>query len=64
VTDLFLGKKPSLERSRFILYDVEISGNIQIILKLVIIKSDNKVLYAQVGFFGEWKEWSIKFIKK
>jgi len=30
LTDLFLGKKPSLERSRFILYDIEISVNIQI----------------------------------
>ncbi|XP_024626694.2 uncharacterized protein [Medicago truncatula] len=47
LTDLFLEKKPSLERSRFILGDVEISDNIQINLKLVIRKSDNKVLYAQ-----------------
>ncbi|KEH22916.1 hypothetical protein MtrunA17_Chr7g0238971 [Medicago truncatula] len=47
LTDLFLEKKPSLERSRFILCDVEISDNIQINLKLVIRKSDNKVLYAQ-----------------
>jgi len=47
LTDLFLEKKPSLERSRSIFCDVEISGNIQIILKLVIRKSDNKVLYAQ-----------------
>ncbi|KEH22914.1 DUF674 family protein [Medicago truncatula] len=47
LTDLFLEKKPSLERSRFILSDVEIRDNIQINLKLVIRKSDNKVMYAQ-----------------
>jgi len=47
LTDLFLGKKPSLGSSRFFYSDVEISGKIQIFLKLVIRKSDGKVLYAQ-----------------
>lgn len=47
LTDFFLGKKPSLEVSRFFSYDVEIGGNIQINLKLVIRKSDGKILCAQ-----------------
>ena len=47
LTDLFLGKKPSIGSSRFFSSNVEISGKIQIILKLVIRKSDGKVLYAQ-----------------
>ncbi|PNY13838.1 DUF674 family protein [Trifolium pratense] len=47
LTDLFLGKKPSADVSRFSSSDVEISGNIQINLKLVIRKSDGKVLCAQ-----------------
>jgi hypothetical protein len=47
LTNFFLGKKPSIGVSRFLLSDVEISSNIQIILKLVIRKSDGKVLCAQ-----------------
>jgi hypothetical protein len=45
---LFLGKKPPLGSSRLFSFNVEIShNNIEIILKLVIRKSDGKVLYAQ-----------------
>ncbi|XP_045798278.1 uncharacterized protein LOC123892515 [Trifolium pratense] len=47
LTDFFLGKKPSIDVSRFFTFDVTFSGNIQIILKLVIRKSDGKVLCAQ-----------------
>lgn len=47
LTDFFLGKKPSLEVSRFFSCDVEIGGNIQINLKLVIRKSAGKILCAQ-----------------
>ncbi|CAJ2670495.1 unnamed protein product [Trifolium pratense] len=47
LTDFFLGKKPSIDVSRFFTFDVNFSGNIQIILKLVIRKSDGKVLCAQ-----------------
>ncbi|XP_058764026.1 uncharacterized protein LOC131637460 [Vicia villosa] len=47
LTDLFLGKKPSIEVSRFLSSDVELNGSLQIILKLVIRKSDGKVLCAQ-----------------
>jgi hypothetical protein len=48
LTHLFLGKKPPLGSSRLFSFNVEIShNNIEIILKLVIRKSDGKVLYAQ-----------------
>ncbi|XP_058741680.1 uncharacterized protein LOC131614071 [Vicia villosa] len=47
LTNLFLGKKPSIEVSRFLSPDVELNGSLQIILKLVIRKSDGKVLCAQ-----------------
>lgn len=47
LTDLFLGKKPSIQVSRFLSSDVELKGSLQIILKLVIRKSDGKVLCAQ-----------------
>ncbi|XP_045798135.1 uncharacterized protein LOC123892395 [Trifolium pratense] len=47
LTDFFLGKKPSIDVSRFFTFDVNFSSNIQIILKLVIRKSDGKVLCAQ-----------------
>ncbi|XP_058741685.1 uncharacterized protein LOC131614075 [Vicia villosa] len=47
LTDWFLGKKPSLGCSRFFLPYVEIRNKIQMTLKLVIRKSDGKVLYAQ-----------------
>jgi hypothetical protein len=47
LTDLFLVKKPSLGISRFFSSNVEIGGAIQMVLKLVIRKSDGKVLYAQ-----------------
>jgi hypothetical protein len=47
LTDFFLGKKPSIGHSRFFSFDVKFSVNIQINLKLVIRKSDGKVLCAQ-----------------
>ncbi|WJX76458.1 hypothetical protein P8452_59874 [Trifolium repens] len=48
LTDLFLRKKISVERlPRFLNFDVESSTNIQISVKLVIRKSDGKILYAQ-----------------
>ncbi|PNX54525.1 hypothetical protein L195_g048145, partial [Trifolium pratense] len=48
LTDLFLRKKISVERiSRFLNFDIENSTNIQISVKLVIRKSDGKILYAQ-----------------
>ncbi|XP_058741700.1 uncharacterized protein LOC131614088 [Vicia villosa] len=48
LTDLFLGKKPTIGDSRFSAYDVElVTGYFQITLKLVIRKSDGKVLCAQ-----------------
>ncbi|KAL5057945.1 hypothetical protein RYX36_029549 [Vicia faba] len=47
LTDLFLQKKPSFQVSRFFTPNVEMSGSLEIILKLVIRKSDGKVLCAQ-----------------
>jgi hypothetical protein len=48
LTHLFLGKKPPHGSLRLFSFNVEISrNNIEIILKLVIRKSDGKVLYAQ-----------------
>ncbi|XP_058768050.1 uncharacterized protein LOC131641764 [Vicia villosa] len=47
LTDLFLGQKPSIGDSRFFLSDIEFSGDLQITLKLVIRKSDDKILCAQ-----------------
>ncbi|CAI8612690.1 unnamed protein product [Vicia faba] len=47
LTDLFLQKKPSFQVYRFFTPDVEMSGSLEIILKLVIRKSDGKVLCAQ-----------------
>ncbi|XP_058767765.1 uncharacterized protein LOC131641481 [Vicia villosa] len=48
LTDLFLRKKPSIESSpRFLDCAVENNTNIQIGVKLVIRKSDSKILYAQ-----------------
>lgn len=50
LTDLFLGEKPSLKRSMFTPGDViveDTTNNIQIILKLVVRKSNGKILYAQ-----------------
>ncbi|XP_058764027.1 uncharacterized protein LOC131637461 [Vicia villosa] len=48
LTDNFLRKEPSLEESSRILNcDVENNANIQISVKVVIRKSDGKVLYAQ-----------------
>ena len=47
LTQWFLGKKPSLEVSRCFSCNVQIRGNIHIKLKLVIRKSDGKVLCAQ-----------------
>ena len=49
LTDLFLEKKPSLGRSARIIFnfDVENKSDIHIQVKLVLRKSDGKVLYAQ-----------------
>ncbi|CAJ2670488.1 unnamed protein product [Trifolium pratense] len=47
LTDFLLGKKPSLGSSSFFSSNIEIGGAIQIVVKLVIRKSDGKVLYAQ-----------------
>ncbi|PNX79930.1 DUF674 family protein [Trifolium pratense] len=47
LTDFLLGKKLSLGSSSFFSSNIEIGGAIQIVLKLVIRKSDGKVLYAQ-----------------
>ncbi|XP_058741688.1 uncharacterized protein LOC131614078 [Vicia villosa] len=46
LTNLFLAKKPSVERSRFFLPDRELSPNLKVTLKLVIRKSDGKILCA------------------
>ncbi|XP_058767771.1 uncharacterized protein LOC131641486 [Vicia villosa] len=46
LTDLFLAKKPSLESSRFFFPDGEITQNLKINMKLVIRKSDGKILFA------------------
>ncbi|XP_058741709.1 uncharacterized protein LOC131614097 [Vicia villosa] len=48
LTNLFFGKKPSLENSIVCLPDCESSSEIGITMKLVIKKSDGKLLYAQV----------------
>ncbi|XP_058768048.1 uncharacterized protein LOC131641762 [Vicia villosa] len=47
LTDLFLRKKPSPGRSMFFFPDGESSCKIKITVKLVIRKSDGKLLYAQ-----------------
>jgi len=47
LTDLFLGKKPSLKSYRFFSCDVKNNFNIQINVKLVTRKSDGRILYAQ-----------------
>ncbi|CAI8612688.1 unnamed protein product [Vicia faba] len=47
LTDLFLRKKPSLGGSVFFLRDGQSSCKIEITVKLVIRKSDGKLLYAQ-----------------
>ncbi|XP_058741698.1 uncharacterized protein LOC131614086 [Vicia villosa] len=47
LTDLFLRKKPSLKKYKFFSCKVENKCNIQINVKLVIRKSDGKVVYAQ-----------------
>jgi hypothetical protein len=51
LTDLFLGKKPFIERSRIFSCDVEdvFSSSIHITVKLVVRKSDNNILYALGG---------------
>ncbi|XP_058739678.1 uncharacterized protein LOC131611844 [Vicia villosa] len=47
LTDLFLVKKPSIGDSGFLSSDVEISGDLQITLKLFVRKSDGKILCAE-----------------
>ncbi|XP_020220973.1 uncharacterized protein LOC109803700 [Cajanus cajan] len=47
LTNLFLEKKPIPERSRFLSFSSEEYSCIKIMLKLVIRKSDGKILYAQ-----------------
>lgn len=47
LTDSFIGKKPSLESSRFVLCDFENTASIQIKLKLFMKKTDDKILFAQ-----------------
>ncbi|XP_058741695.1 uncharacterized protein LOC131614084 [Vicia villosa] len=46
LTDVFLGEKPSIERSRFFTSDDGNISNIQITIQLVIRKSDEKILFA------------------
>ncbi|XP_058741693.1 uncharacterized protein LOC131614082 [Vicia villosa] len=46
LTDVFLGKKPSIQSFWFYCCDLENSDNIQFTLQLVIRKSDRKVLFA------------------
>ncbi|XP_058741677.1 uncharacterized protein LOC131614067 [Vicia villosa] len=47
LTDIFLRKKPSLENYKFFSYHQENCCDIQIIVKLVVRKSNGKILYAQ-----------------
>ncbi|CAJ2670489.1 unnamed protein product [Trifolium pratense] len=46
LTDVFLGKKPSIERSRFLTCNAENSSTIQITIQLVIRKSEGNILFA------------------
>jgi len=46
LTDLFLEKKPVIQKPTFVSCSVENNSNINIKLKLVIRKSDGKILYA------------------
>ncbi|KEH23013.1 DUF674 family protein [Medicago truncatula] len=48
LTDMFLGNKPSIERSSFFSCEVEndLNADIQITVELVIRKSDGKILFA------------------
>jgi len=48
MTDVFLAKKPSLERPLFLSTVCAYYDNVNITLSLVIRKSDEKILYAQV----------------
>lgn len=47
LTDSFLGKKPSLKRSKIFFYDIKNNSNIEFSLKLVIRKSAGKILFAE-----------------
>ncbi|XP_058764029.1 uncharacterized protein LOC131637463 [Vicia villosa] len=62
LTDVFLGMKPLIEKSRIFSCDVKdiISGDIHITVKLVIRKSDNIILYAQGG--QDFAELIIRFL--
>jgi hypothetical protein len=46
LTDVFLGKKPSIDRSPFISCNAQNSSSIQITIQLCIRKSDGKILFA------------------
>jgi len=62
LTDVFLGMKPRIERSRIFSDDVKtiFSDDINIIVKLVIRKSDGSILYAQGGH--DLAELIIRFL--
>ncbi|CAI8612686.1 unnamed protein product [Vicia faba] len=62
LTDVFLGMKPLIERSRIFSCDVKdlISGDMNITVKLVIRKSDDVILYAQGG--QDFAELIIRFL--
>lgn len=62
LTDVFLGMKPRIERSRIFADDVKtiFSDDIHITVKLVIRKSDDIILYAQGGH--DFAELIIRFL--
>lgn len=62
LTDVFLGMKPRIERSRIFSDDVKtiFSDDINITVKLVIRKSDDIILYAQGG--RDFAELIIRFL--
>ncbi|XP_058739675.1 uncharacterized protein LOC131611829 [Vicia villosa] len=62
LTDVFLGVKPLIDRSRIFSCDVKdiIGGDIHISVKLVIRKSDDVILYAQGG--QDLAELIIRFL--
>lgn len=62
LTDVFLGMKPCIERSRIFSDDVKtiFSDDINITVKLVIRKSDDIILYAQGGC--DFAELIIRFL--
>lgn len=62
LTDVFLGMKPRIERSRIFSDDVKtiFSDDVNITVKLVIRKSDDIILYAQGGH--DFAELIIRFL--